>query len=65
MDDLNDRIEDIGAEMSSPASPVIIVDQTAGFDGEADSYDGLHPNESGERKMAAKWFEALQDIMDK
>jgi hypothetical protein len=61
MDDLNDRIEDIGAEMSGPISPVIIVDQTAGFDSDVDLYDGLHPNESGERKMAAKWFEALQE----
>merc|ERR1712019_26707 len=30
-----------------------------GFDPRQDAFDGCHPNDSGEKKMAAKWFEAI------
>ncbi len=62
IDKLNERIDTIAKEMSAAASPVIVVDLNSGFDARADTYDGLHPNESGERKMADKWFEALQGV---
>jgi len=61
----NAYIEQIGADTSSKASPVIVVDHSSGFDAYADTFDGLHPNESGERKMARKWFEALQVVIEK
>lgn len=43
-------------------SPVIPVDHRTGFDPTNDTWasDGTHPTESGEKKMAAKWFTALQ-----
>lgn len=63
IDELNSRIDDIAAEMTTAASPVIVVDQNSGFDADADTYDGVHPNESGEEKMASRWFEALQGVM--
>ena len=63
----NDRITDLNAlirgivlEKNTPQSPVILVDQSAGFDVLADAADGVHPSASGEGKMARKWFEALQ-----
>ena len=62
IDELNERIGSIAKEMSSAASPVIVVDLNSEFDAKADMYDGLHPNESGERKMADKWFEALKSV---
>src|SRR3712207_7345092 len=39
----------------------VLVDQYAGFDPRpgADTYDGVHPDESGDRKMADRWFAAL------
>jgi hypothetical protein len=43
-------------------SPLVLVDQYTGFDVDADTHDGVHPNESGEKKMAAKWMAALQQI---
>ena len=39
------------------------VDLWTGFDPQTDTYDGVHPNESGEKKMAAGWFEALKTIL--
>lgn len=63
IDDLNARFDALAAEISTPASPVIIVDQYDGLNGETDMCDPLHPSSSGELKMAARWFEALQDII--
>ena len=62
IDELNERMDAIAKEMSATASPVIVVDQSSGFDAETDTFDGVHPNESGERKMADKWFEALKGV---
>lgn len=62
IDELNERMDAIAKEMSAAASPVIVVDQSSGFDAETDTYDGTHPNMSGERKMADKWFEALKGV---
>lgn len=56
---LNAAIVVLAAAKTTPASPVIVVDQNTGFDPVADTYDGVHPNETGERKMAAQWFGSL------
>jgi lysophospholipase L1-like esterase len=58
--ELNVRIEAIVLQKNTSQSPVILVDQSAGFDAAADLSDGVHPSASGEEKMARKWFEALQ-----
>jgi lysophospholipase L1-like esterase len=42
---------------------VIVVDQFSGFDPVADTYDGIHPNERGEEKMAEVWFGALNKVL--
>jgi acyl-CoA thioesterase I len=56
---VNDAIERTGRERSTDRSPIVIVRHDEGFDPRLDTYDGLHPNESGERKMAERWFDAL------
>ncbi|MEL6899884.1 MAG: Ig-like domain-containing protein [Cyanobacteria bacterium J06606_4] len=56
---LNAEIPGIVAEKNTADSPVILVDHNTGFDATIDTYDELHPNESGEAKMAQKWFEAI------
>jgi len=56
---LNDGIERMGREKSTERSPVEIVRQDEGFDPAVDTYDGTHPNEPGERKIAEKWFRAI------
>ncbi len=57
---MNEVIPGIVKEMNTRASPVLLVDQSTGSDVETDSYDGIHPNASGEEKMAQRWFEAIE-----
>jgi len=61
---LNAEIVTLAAAVTTPESPVIIVDRWTDFDAAADTYDGVHPNQSGEQKMAAKWFEALDGVLE-
>lgn len=56
---LNEAISRAAEDMHTERSPVILVDQFSGFDAAEDTYDGVHPNESGERKMARRWFDAI------
>ncbi|MBW2415707.1 MAG: cellulose-binding protein [Deltaproteobacteria bacterium] len=56
---LNAEIDGIASTKSTAASPIFVVDQFAGFDVAADTFDGIHPDESGEEKMAQKWFAAM------
>jgi lysophospholipase L1-like esterase len=44
---------------STTTSPIVVVDQWTGFDANADTVDGVHPNASGSAKIAAKWYTAL------
>jgi lysophospholipase L1-like esterase len=60
----NDAIARLAAERDRPESRLIVVDQFTGFDPRADTYDGVHPNEWGERKMARRWFGALRGRLD-
>lgn len=59
---LNDMIPALVQEMNTAASPVVLVDQNTGFDPTtgADTHDGIHPNRSGELKMAQIWFAAIE-----
>ena len=49
--------------LSTDSSPVVLVDQNQGFFVSSDTYDGIHPNASGEQKMARRWAAALDDIL--
>jgi acyl-CoA thioesterase I len=59
---LNAAIPALAAQKSNLFSPVVVVDQYSGFNpaAGADTYDSVHPNESGEKKMAAKWLTAIE-----
>jgi len=59
---LNSAIDAWVTTKSSAASPVVAVDQFTGFDATADTKDGVHPNDSGSQKMAAKWGAALEPL---
>jgi acyl-CoA thioesterase-1 len=60
---LNDRIERLGREKDRQDSPVVVVDQYTEFDPLTETYDGIHPNASGERKMAERWFDVLNEML--
>ncbi|MET9432218.1 MULTISPECIES: GDSL-type esterase/lipase family protein [unclassified Streptomyces] len=57
--DLNQRIPAWAATVTTERSPVTVVDQWTGFDTATDTYDGVHPNASGDTKLAARWYPAL------
>jgi acyl-CoA thioesterase I len=60
IDSLNSAISSVASRASTSESPVIAVDQATGFDPLVHTYDGVHPNALGERKMAAVWLQALR-----
>ncbi|GAA1848703.1 cellulose binding domain-containing protein [Myceligenerans crystallogenes] len=61
--DLNAQIPAWAAENSTEESPIVVVDQWTGFDPDTDTYDGVHPDEDGNVKIAARWFEALDRVL--
>ncbi len=61
LDQINANIDGLASELSTDASPVVVVDQASGFNAGPDTFDGIHPNEGGEQKMATKWLDALAD----
>jgi len=63
VESLNETIVRLSKTAGTVDSPVILVDQFEGFDGDANLYDKVHPNASGEEKMADKWFEAIQSVL--
>jgi lysophospholipase L1-like esterase len=61
---INDVWARIAADSTTAASPIILVDHTSGFSLGDLKADGVHPNESGKAKMAAKWAAALDSQLD-
>lgn len=59
--ELNIGIADLAQKLNTSESPIYLVDTGAGLDPEIDTYDGVHPNDSGEQKMADNWIEGLTD----
>ncbi|HEX8632386.1 MAG TPA: SGNH/GDSL hydrolase family protein, partial [Catenuloplanes sp.] len=60
---LNNAIPGWASAKSTAASPITVVDQWSGFSTSADTYDGVHPGASGDRKMADRWFPALRSVL--
>jgi lysophospholipase L1-like esterase len=59
----NTALEQLAARLSSENSPVLTADHYAGFDAEAHTYDGIHPNAVGAERMAQNWFQALKAVL--
>jgi lysophospholipase L1-like esterase len=60
---LNNAIPAWAAGKSTAASPITVVDQWTGFNSATDTGDGVHPNDSGNQKMAARWFPPLSSVL--
>lgn len=58
--DYNARLPGALAALSTDRSPVALVDVHGGFDPDADTYDGIHPNPCGEVAMASAFADALR-----
>ncbi|MEX3106700.1 MULTISPECIES: cellulose binding domain-containing protein [unclassified Streptomyces] len=61
--DLNARIPAWAQATSTSRSPVTVVDQWTGFDTATDTYDGVHPSDPGNAKIAARWYPALTALL--
>ena len=59
---LKGAISRIAKTESQAGSPVIRVNLGSGFNVRRDTFDGMHPNESGEKKIASKFFAALTQL---
>jgi lysophospholipase L1-like esterase len=57
---LNDEIASLAADKDTAGSPVILVDQYSGYSSAQHNYDGIHPNDAGEARIADRWFDALR-----
>ncbi|WP_067970893.1 SGNH/GDSL hydrolase family protein [Nocardiopsis trehalosi] len=62
--ELNAAIPAWAATQSTPRSPVVVVDQWTGFDTATDTYDGVHPDADGDRKIADRWFPEVDALLD-
>ncbi len=60
---LNNAIPGWADNLGTEQSPIIVVDQYSGFDYNADTYDGVHPNASGDEKIANAWFGPLDNVL--
>jgi hypothetical protein len=52
------------ADLDEPRSPLLSVSPPATYDINHDTYDGTHPNASGEHKIAAAFAEAMYQAWD-
>ena len=56
---LDNAIPGWAASVTTAQSPVIVVDQFTGYNDATDTYDGVHPNDSGNQKIASRWYPPL------
>lgn len=61
--EFNRAIGELAPRLSTPESQVLAVDLATGFDPARDTVDGVHPNESGARKMARAWLTTLEEVL--
>ena len=61
---LNAQLPGLAADKTHPKSPIVLVDQFTGFDPATMTYDGEHPNDIGDSRMADRWFEKLAPTLD-
>jgi lysophospholipase L1-like esterase len=57
--ELNAAIPGWAASRTTSTSPITVVDQWTGFSTATDTFDGVHPVESGFQKMSDRWYPAL------
>ena len=56
---LNAVIPGWASSKSTAQSPITVVNQWTGYNDSTDTIDGVHPNASGNAKIAAKWYSPL------
>jgi hypothetical protein len=62
--DFNARLDALSRELSLPSSPVAIATTDEGFEYPLHTVDGIHPNRSGDVRIAAAFADALASVFD-
>jgi parallel beta-helix repeat protein len=62
--DLNQQMPALAASKNTLQSPVVVVDHWTEFSLSQDMYDGVHPNDAGDQKMANRWYAALVNFLN-
>lgn len=62
--ELNTLLAKAVAEHDSPASPLLLASRPEGYDIQLHTYDGTHPNEAGEHKLAAAFADSMYQAWD-
>ncbi|CAN5190994.1 hypothetical protein BH11BAC6_BH11BAC6_14710 [soil metagenome] len=65
INELNKSISSFAAVKNTKQSLVATVDQFSGVEPSTDMYDDIHPNDKGEKAMAARWFNAIHSYIKK
>jgi hypothetical protein len=60
----NELLAKTAADLDEPRSPLLLASPFPSYDIHADTYDGTHPNESGEHRIAAVFAEAMHQGWD-
>ncbi|MFI6278636.1 SGNH/GDSL hydrolase family protein [Streptomyces sp. NPDC050988] len=60
----NELLAKTVADLDEPASPLLLASVPPSYDITQDTYDGTHPNASGEHKLAAAFAEAMYQAWD-
>lgn len=55
----NELLAKTAADLEEPHSPLLLASVPPSYDIHADTYDGTHPNETGEHKIAAAFADAM------
>lgn len=61
----NAQLARMVAAKTTPVSPLRLVDQYTGFDPVTMTTDGVHPNATGESRMADRWYAQLAPLLDR
>jgi len=61
---LNAAIPAWAASLTTAASPITVVDQWTGFNDATDTYDGVHPNDAGNVKIANRWYPSVSATLN-
>ncbi|MGY1579885.1 SGNH/GDSL hydrolase family protein [Streptomyces sp. MN13] len=59
VDRFNELLAKAVADLDEPASPILLASVPESYDIDTDTYDGTHPSESGEHKLAEAFAEAM------
>lgn len=57
----NELLAKTTADLDEPDSPLLLVPPPASYDFHTDTYDGTHPNESGEHGIAGAFADAIHE----